>query len=160
MESAVTIRRIARDDADSILAIQSSCPELAPWSKRDYEAMADGSTVGWVASKVAHAGSSAISDAAAIVGFITARVAADEIEILNLGVTPNERRRGVAKALLKAAFAWGVENHARQAFLEVRASNSAAIQFYESFGFHAAGRRAKYYTSPVEDALQLTIQIQ
>ena len=160
MESAVTIRRLVRGDADSILAIQSSCPEIAPWSKRDYEVMAEGSTVGWVASKAASAGISEASIAESIVGFITARVAADEIEILNLGVDPNERRRGVAKALLRAALAWGVENHGRQAFLEVRASNSAAIQFYESFGFHAAGRRAKYYTSPVEDALQLTIQIQ
>jgi ribosomal-protein-alanine acetyltransferase len=160
VESAVTIRRLVRGDADSILAVQSSCPELAPWSKRDYEAMAEGSTVGWVALKPAPAGMSATSDTPALVGFITARVAADEIEILNLGVDPNERRHGVAKALLKAAIAWGVENHARQAFLEVRASNSVAVQFYESFGFHAVGKRAKYYTSPVEDALQLAVQIQ
>ena len=160
MESAVTIRRLVRGDADSILAVQSSCPELAPWSKRDYEAMAEGSTVGWVALKPAPAGMSATSDTSALVGFITARVAADEIEILNLGVDPNERRHGVAKALLRAAFGWGVENHSRQAFLEVRASNSVAVQFYESFGFHAVGKRAKYYTSPVEDALQLAVQIQ
>lgn len=160
MESAVTVRRLVRGDADSILSIQSSCPELAPWSKRDYEEMAEGDTVGWVASKTALAGTSATSPEATIMGFITARVAADEIEILNLGVDPNERRHGVAKALLKAAFAWGAENQARQAFLEVRASNSGAIQFYESFGFHAVGKRAKYYTSPVEDALQLAVQIQ
>lgn len=159
MESAITIRRLVRGDADSILAIQSSCPELAPWSKCDYEEMAEGNTVGWVASNPAP-GISANFDAGSIAGFITARVAADEIEILNLGVDPNQRRHGVAKALLKAAFAWGAENHARQAFLEVRASNSAAIQFYESFGFRAAGRRAKYYSSPIEDALQLAAQIQ
>jgi ribosomal protein S18 acetylase RimI-like enzyme len=103
VESAVTIRRLVRGDADSILAIQSKCPELAPWSKRDYETMVEGSTVGWVALKAVPPRSSATSEASAIVGFITVRVAADEIEVLNLGVDPNGRRRGVAKALLRAA---------------------------------------------------------
>ena len=38
-------------------------------------------------------------------------------------------------------------------FLEVRASNAAAIQLYESAGFHRAGRRPDYYADPAEDAI-------
>jgi [ribosomal protein S18]-alanine N-acetyltransferase len=158
MESTVTIRRLATSDVDAVLAIQSRCPELAPWSSRDYESMTDGNTVGWVAEVAAGVRNDAVRRGA-IPGFITARIAADEIEILNLGVAPDARRLGVATALLKAAMAWGNENHAQKAFLEVRLSNSAAIQFYERAGFQAVGRRAKYYASPGEDALQLVANI-
>jgi ribosomal-protein-alanine N-acetyltransferase len=44
---------------------------------------------------------------------------------------------------------------ARRATLEVRASNGAARGLYERLGFHVAGVRRNYYTSPVEDALIL-----
>jgi ribosomal-protein-alanine N-acetyltransferase len=37
-------------------------------------------------------------------------------------------------------------------FLEVRASNAAAIALYEKHGFAAVGRRRGYYDAPVEDA--------
>ena len=40
--------------------------------------------------------------------------------------------------------------------LEVRASNIAALRFYEHHSFEIAGRRPRYYTAPVEDALLLT----
>ncbi len=159
MESAITIRRLAPGDTHAILAIQSRCPELASWSGRDYEAMADGNTIGWVAELVAGAAGKDTERPDSIAGFITARIAADEIEILNLGVAPHARRHGIATALLKAATTWGTENHAQKAFLEVRVSNSAAIRFYETAGFQEVGRRAKYYTSPIEDALQLVAKI-
>jgi ribosomal-protein-alanine N-acetyltransferase len=40
-------------------------------------------------------------------------------------------------------------------FLEVRESNGGARALYASRGFEVAGRRAKYYRKPVEDALVL-----
>jgi ribosomal-protein-alanine acetyltransferase len=159
VESAIRIRRLTPGDASAILAIQTLCPELAPWSGRDYEAMTDGNAAGWVAEVVAGAAKNDAVRPGSVAGFITARVASDEIEILNLGIAPDARRHGIATALLKAAMAWGTENHAQKAFLEVRVSNSAAIQFYERAGFQTAGRRAKYYRSPIEDALQFVAKI-
>ena len=159
MEGTITIRRLERGDVDMLLAVQSSCPELAQWSKRDYEEMLESGVCGWVAWRTADTVSSAGLSSVPIAGFLTAQAAADEIEILNLGVMPEERRRGIGKGLLEAAFAWGAENRARRVFLEVRASNRAAIQFYEAFGFRVAGRRAKYYSAPAEDALQLVAAI-
>jgi ribosomal-protein-alanine N-acetyltransferase len=44
---------------------------------------------------------------------------------------------------------------ARRATLEVRESNTAALQLYERLGFHVAARRPGYYTNPSEDALIL-----
>ena len=159
MESIVTIRRLAPSDADSILAIQFRCLQLAQWSKRDYQDLADRGMVGWVASLSSSASGNESNLHTPVIGFITARVAADELEILNLGVAPEERRRGAASALLQAALAWAAKNHARRGFLEVRESNLPAIQFYQRAGFQQAGRRSHYYSSPSEDALQLAVHI-
>jgi ribosomal-protein-alanine acetyltransferase len=158
VESPITIRRLERADAASIVAIQSSCPELAQWSQHDYEAMAAGNPIGWVALRSVNA-TVADPNPSPIIGFITARIAADEMEILNLAVAPEQRRRGTASALLQAAIAWARANAARRGYLEVRASNQAAIRFYEAAGFKEIGRRANYYNSPVEDALQLAAEI-
>jgi len=71
-----------------------------------------------------------------------------EREILNLAVDPAERHTGVARELLKDAL------RARGAwFLEVRASNVAAIRLYESAGFSRTGRRPDYYYEPPEDGI-------
>ena len=40
-----------------------------------------------------------------------------------------------------------------QLTLEVRESNSPAIELYERFSFHAAGMRRRYYQDNGEDAL-------
>jgi ribosomal-protein-alanine N-acetyltransferase len=158
VESPITIRRLERADAASIVVIQSSCPELAQWSQHDYEAMAAGNPIGWVAQRSLDT-TAANPNPPPIIGFITARIAADEMEILNLAVTPDQRRRGTANTLLQAATGWGIANEARRAFLEVRASNLVAIRFYSKAGFKQVGRRANYYTSPPEDALQLAAEI-
>jgi len=41
----------------------------------------------------------------------------------------------------------------------VRASNAAALRFYERHGFQITGRRPRYYDGPIEDALLLTAEI-
>ncbi len=76
-------------------------------------------------------------------GFILLRRAADEAEILTIGVNRTARRQGVARALFQAAIADlpGVQN----LFIEVDVSNIGAIGFYEDVGFHPTGHRKDYY---------------
>lgn len=89
-------------------------------------------------------------------GFILARVAAGEAEILSLGVTPSARRGGQARLLVADA---AVKAHAQGAtamFLEVSLNNAAARALYEGLGFREVGRRKGYYrANPPEDALTL-----
>ena len=54
------------------------------------------------------------------------------------------------------ALQWAQTFQAASAILEVRASNVAALRFYERHKFEVVGRRPRYYTAPVEDALLLT----
>jgi ribosomal-protein-alanine N-acetyltransferase len=42
-------------------------------------------------------------------------------------------------------------------FLEVRASNAAAIALYSSAGFEGVGRRVRYYARPIEDAVVMKL---
>lgn len=79
-------------------------------------------------------------------GFILTRQAADEAEILTVGVAPPARRHGVAKALFHAALA--AMEGVRSVFLEVDVTNHDAIGFYEALRFQATGRRKAYYRHP------------
>jgi ribosomal-protein-alanine N-acetyltransferase len=130
----MTIRAAAAADLAAIAAIQAASPEAAQWDPAAY--LGHDCRVGDVSGRV--------------VGFlVTRRVAPGESEILNLAVDPGERRSGVARALLKDALAGA----SGAWFLEVRASNAAAIRLYEHAGFERAGRRDGYYREPPEEAL-------
>ncbi len=71
--------------------------------------------------------------------------------VMNVAVDPDLRRRRIATTLLETLIA-RVERGA-QLTLEVRRSNTGAIELYESFGFRSAGVRRRYYQDNGEDAL-------
>jgi ribosomal-protein-alanine N-acetyltransferase len=87
-------------------------------------------------------------------GFVLARVAADEAEILTIAVAPQARRQGTGGALLAAAMAQAAARGAAAMFLEVAERNGAARALYAAAGFAAAGRRRRYYPDGA-DALVL-----
>lgn len=81
----------------------------------------------------------------AAVGFAIARCVADEAEIISIGVSPSERRRGIGSALLAEVMVRAVALGAKRIFLEVSEENPAAIALYVSAGFERVGRRENYY---------------
>lgn len=140
------IRLLEARDVDAILVIQSASPEIAQWTAWDYARVARGAMAGWIAHE---------DESAVITGFLVGRRIASDLEILNLAVRPDARRRGTGTELLHQSFAWGKSFGAASALLEVRVSNLAALRFYQHHGFEVIGRRKQYYVSPVEDALVL-----
>jgi ribosomal-protein-alanine N-acetyltransferase len=80
-------------------------------------------------------------------GLAMLRVVAGEAEILTLGVGPELRRQGRARALLMAAAAHAAASGAEILFLEVSVTNDAARALYAGFGFVEVGRRPRYYSS-------------
>ncbi len=83
-----------------------------------------------------------------ILGFVLAQVAADEAEILTIGVAPDAQRSGVGRQLLEGAARAAFRADARRMFLDVAASNTAARALYAACGFQEAGLRKAYYTLP------------
>ncbi len=79
------------------------------------------------------------------VGFVLARKASDEAEILTLGTRPAARRRGVARQLLVCLVRRLEKAGVVSLFLEVGADNAPAIALYKNSGFAEVGRRSDYY---------------
>lgn len=88
-----------------------------------------------------------------VVGYICADYVADEGHILNLAVHPDFRKKGIAKTLVENILEELKETDCRFLYLEVRASNNAARELYEGFGFKVIGTRKRYYNKPEEDAV-------
>lgn len=105
----------------------------------------------WVASVEAHS--------TAPQAFLLAWQAADELDIIALGTTPAVRRSGLARALVAELLRHASENLLRRVLLEVRVSNLAALQLYQSCGFIAGRRRAQYYSNPTEDGVEMSLEI-
>ena len=76
----------------------------------------------------------------------------DDAEILNIETLPSHRRQGFAQSLLAEAFEWARQNQRQAVWLEVRASNDAAINLYRKTGFVQISTRKRYY-SDFDDAL-------
>jgi ribosomal-protein-alanine N-acetyltransferase len=124
----------------------------AAWREDEFEDLLDGEGIyGFLAA-----------DAAAPLGVILCRVAAGEVEVLTLGVSPAARRRSVARALMAAAIPEARDLGATKAFLEVAVDNDPAIALYEVLGFRQAGLRKAYYNRGADglvDALVMRLDL-
>ena len=96
-----------------------------------------------------------IEEEGRIVAQIGVKHTIDELHITTLAVRPEYRRRGYARALIRAAL--DAFPGVRRVQLEVRPSNAAARALYESLGFTVAGTRRRYYGD--EDALLMTLDL-
>lgn len=80
--------------------------------------------------------------------FLIGRVVAGEAELLTLAVAPQNRRRGLGHRLLARFIYQSRLRAADTAFLEVAATNTAAIALYTAAGFTRSGLRKGYYRAP------------
>jgi ribosomal-protein-alanine N-acetyltransferase len=81
-------------------------------------------------------------------GFIMARLAADEAEILSVAVARNQRGRGLARQLLNLHLRRLAGFGVRTVYLEVDEHNTPAIKLYGRAGFREVSRRPNYYPLP------------
>lgn len=98
----------------------------------------------------------------AIIGFIIGQLAADEAEILSIGVAPNWQRAGLATGLLEGLARAARRGAARRIFLDVAQDNEAALGLYRKLGFEEVGRRKRYYLRPgnaAVDALTMALTL-
>jgi len=97
------------------------------------------------------------------IGFIIGQLAADEAEILSIGVSPNWQRAGLGTRLLEGLARAARRGEAKRIFLEVAQDNAPAVALYRKLGFVEAGRRKRYYERPgseAVDALTLVLTLQ
>lgn len=98
-----------------------------------------------------------VEDNEEIVGYACNTVIPEYIlAIDNFTIKREFQRRGIGSFLLDEILKKGREKKIGNFTLEVRESNQGARALYNKFGFRVAGRRKRYYHSPVEDALTMT----
>ncbi|HEV7367029.1 MAG TPA: ribosomal protein S18-alanine N-acetyltransferase [Gemmatimonadales bacterium] len=149
MDAHYRIRSAVPADAGPLVEIERRCFS-DPWSENSFrEALESPWTFGLVAQ-----------NAQGIGGYLIGREVAGTGEVLNLAVAPDCRRRGVARALLRAGLARLRKRRVQEVFLEVRESNQSAQALYLSSGFRPVGQRSAYYRNPKEDALVLWLPLE
>ncbi|EKD45087.1 MAG: hypothetical protein ACD_70C00080G0001 [uncultured bacterium] len=90
-----------------------------------------------------------------VAGFVIVRNNIDAWEIMQIAIDKQYQQQGFGGRLLRYVI-WMAEKMRRDRIdLEVRASNTEAIQLYQACGFQKVGERKKYY-SDGEDALLLS----
>jgi ribosomal-protein-alanine N-acetyltransferase len=92
-----------------------------------------------------------------VAGYGILTVGADEAHVLNLCIAAEHRCRGMGRRLLMHLLQVAAEFGARDALLETRPSNTAALRLYRSLGFTTIGTRRGYYQAVGgrEDAIVL-----
>lgn len=101
-------------------------------------------------------------DPKTVVGFVIGQLAADEAEILSIGVTPDWQRSGLGKRLVEGLIRAAKRGEAKRLYLEVAEDNVAALALYRGLGFAETGRRKGYYVRSCGgkiDALTLALSL-
>ena len=78
--------------------------------------------------------------------------------VVSIAVLPQNRRKGVAHALIKKAMEGMRYYKAKQCFLEVRVTNEPGIALYKGLGFEVT-RTINGYYSDGEDAYVMTARV-
>ena len=93
------------------------------------------------------------TDAGQVTGFAGFWTLVDEAHVTTIAVRPEARGKGVGRALMEHLLSSAAALGMSCATLEVRVSNTKAIQLYESLGFLNSGVRKNYYPDNREDAV-------
>ena len=88
-----------------------------------------------------------------LIGYALAYTVLDELNIVDVGVRPEYRGKGVGTELMTCMLKNAAHINVKKVFLEVRKSNEAAIRLYKKLGFSVVFTRKNYYQDNGEDAL-------
>ena len=136
-EANVTLRPASASDAAPIADLHASRFDRG-WSADEFAALLADPVVFTLLAETPEPD-------CALAGFITARTAADEAEVLTLAVSARHERAGVGSALIETACGTAANRSAASIFLEVAAANQVALALYRRCGFFEAARRPQYY---------------
>jgi [ribosomal protein S18]-alanine N-acetyltransferase len=143
MKQQIRIRKTKAKDIPAIVAIENQqFPH--PWKENQFTSELDHNIAFFYAAED--------TVSLQIIGYIIFWVIEDMIELHNIAVSGEHKKKGIGKQLLLFMLEKATEKKVSEIFLEVRQSNSEAISFYEAFKFKKIAVRKQYYDNPCEDA--------
>lgn len=143
MLESLTYEVVTQERYDDAFKLQEVCHAF-PWSRGQFY---DCLTPPYFSYQVIYQGK--------VIGYYVGLHVSVEITLMDIGIAPEHRGRGLGKALLKHFLRESNKLQAEEAWLEVRVSNHAAIALYQQMGFEEIERRKDYYPAEngSEDAL-------
>ena len=144
----ITITEFKKEHLGGICEVENKSFSI-PWSRKAFESELENENAVY---RVALSGDK-------VIGYAGLWKVIDEGDITNIAVLPEFRRMGAASSLMEALIDFCKSAGLIKLTLEVRRSNSAAIQLYKKCGFKETGFRKQYYADNREDALIMALDI-
>ncbi|MCV0395811.1 MAG: ribosomal protein S18-alanine N-acetyltransferase [Rhizobiaceae bacterium] len=149
------VTRLVRSDAAAVATLHRE-DFARPWTTTEFDELLRQNTVFGFAARVIG------QPKAPLAGFVLARLAADEAEVLTIAVARAARRLGLGRALMEALLRRLHALRAETLFLEVDETNDPAVHLYRRLGFVEVARRPGYYGGGSEgksDALVMRLDL-
>lgn len=148
-KSRYVVSKMESSNLDEVMEIERSAYEF-PWTKSMFStslSSSDSCNLLYVENT--------------LVGYAIVSYILDEAHLLNICISPKYEGLGYGRVLLREVIVKAREKKSIWFFLEVRSSNSRAINLYFSEGFNEVGVRPNYYPSKVgkEDAVLMTLDL-
>jgi len=147
------IRALIAADLSRVMEIAENLKDAPHWTQPAWGAVLDPAGPHRIALVAEDAQTGTVQ------GFAVAAVQPLEAELELIAVAPERQRQGWARRLLEALVRELRQCGVAGVHLEVRASNEAAQALYAQLGFAETGRRPRYYSAPVEDAVLLSLAL-
>jgi ribosomal-protein-alanine N-acetyltransferase len=146
----ITYREANAFDLPVFVSLDKELFPYSPWSASQYKEEFSSPTRHFIV---------AVDQAQSIVGYAGVFApGAAEADILTVGVVPEHRGKGIAKALMALITEWAKAQGTTAMMLEVKVDNSEAIGLYESLGYSKLNIRKDYFGTGL-DALVMRLEL-
>lgn len=147
-QAELELRPMRKSDLRTVCAIEESAYEF-PWEPYTFKECL-GVYCCWVGEK-----------AGQVVAYGIVTVGAGESHVLNVCVSPAMHGRGYGRRMMEKLMQAAKQKQAEMMILEVRPSNTRAVNLYRDLGFNEIGTRKGYYPARNgrEDALVMATML-
>ena len=133
----ITYRDAHAFDLPTFVSLDKELFPYSPWTAGQYKEELSSPTRHFVV---------ALDEASSIIGYAGVFApGAAEADILTVGVIPEHRGKGIAKALMALITDWAIGQGSTAMMLEVKTGNDDAIGLYESLGYLKLNIRKDYF---------------
>lgn len=139
------ILELKNEDVLVVAEIEKECFSK-PWSEKAIKTEINNDLSYFVVAKVGNE----------VVGYGGMYSVMGEGYIYNIAVKFKYRRFGIGKDIVNELVNYSKNKNLKFLSLEVRKSNTPAINLYSNCGFEYVGNRKNFYTDPIEDAIIMT----
>jgi ribosomal-protein-alanine N-acetyltransferase len=140
-----------QSDLDDVLGLEESVYPH-PWSMGNFTDSLSSNYEAWVLR----------DQDRELLGYFLLMAIVDEAHLLNVAVSAEKQGQGLGRFLLNQAVACARGLGMTSVLLEVRPSNTRALEIYERYGFKHIGRRKGYYPAANqqrEDAIVMRFEV-